>query len=217
MVLSAVYSRVLVEKDAHKSGSEDFRQQVFDWLQRIGVIEELEPAETNLLHTPLGKLDPKRVLNESWKSEGMVVLAWALQRAMLPPVHRQCEPFDVAKAMGFFGDRQSTALSSPHLRDSTDIENWADTYLTLHWRLRQFSVEPGRFDFVSYASGCDWGPLRLSELEIQENDLAIDGVRIEKVDPQVLRQTLSIVQERHQAFNWLLGLEPVYSAVTTDT
>jgi hypothetical protein len=50
-----------------------------------------------------------------------------------------------------------------------------------------------------------------------DNDLAIDGVRIDKVENAAYRRTLSITQERHQAFNWLLGFERLYSEVTTDT
>jgi len=217
IILASVSCRALIEKDAHKSGAEELRQKVFEWLQCIGVSDELEPSETALLCTPLGKLDRRMQLNESWKSEGMVVLAWALKNAILPPVHQQCQPSDVANAMGFLDDRENTVLSTPQLRDAAEIEGWADTYLTLHWRLRQFSAKPSPMDFVSYVSTCAWGPLRLTELEIQGNDLAVEGVRIERVDPQVLRQTFSIAQERHQAFNWLLGLEPIYSAVTTDT
>jgi hypothetical protein len=217
MVLAAVSCRAAIEKDAHNSGAEDLRQQVVEWIQRVGVAVELEPSESALRSTPLGRLERKTQLNELWKSEGMVVLAWALSCATIPPFHHQCEPSDVANDMGFLGDRRSTALNSPRLRDSAEIESWADTYLTLHWRLRQFSAMPVPIDFVSYVSACTWGPLRLNELEIQQNDLAINRVRIDKVEPDILRQTLSIVQERHQAFNWLLGLEKIYSAVTTDT
>jgi hypothetical protein len=82
---------------------------------------------------------------------------------------------------------------------------------------RQFSVHPGPLDFIEYASKCSWGPLRLDTLELQDNDLAIAGVRIDKVEYVRFREALSISQERHQALNWLLGLEPIYSQVTTDT
>jgi len=72
-------------------------------------------------------------------------------------------------------------------------------------------------DLVKYVSECTWGQLRIDELEIQDNDLAIEGVLIDKLDESARRHLLSITQERHQAFNWLLGFEQVYSKVTTDT
>jgi hypothetical protein len=217
LVLSAVSYRGLIEKDSHKPGAEELRQRVLGWLAQIGVAEEMEPAETTLLSAPLGKLDRKSTIDASWKSEGVVVLAWALHYATTPRVHVECDPPEIANHMGFLEDRADTPLHSPRLRDSSEIETWADTYLTLHWRLRQFSSHPGSMNFVNYVSACTWGPLRLDHLEILDGDLAIDGVPIDKVEHTAFRNTLSIAQERHQAFNWLLGFEHLYSAVTTDT
>lgn len=72
-------------------------------------------------------------------------------------------------------------------------------------------------DFADYASSCGWGPLRLDRIDLCEGDLSIQGIRIDRVEEPRLRKTLSIVQERHRAFNWLAGWEAMYSQVTTDT
>lgn len=217
LVLSAMSCRGLIEKDAHNPGAEKLRQEVVEWLVRIGVAEEMESSETALLSTPLGKLDRKSTIDATWQSEGMIVLAWALHYVEPPPVHVECEPTEIAHQMGFLRDRENTPLEIPRLRDPAEIEMWADVYLTLHWRLRQFSLHPGPMDFVNYVSACYWGPLRLDHLEILDADLAIDGVRIDKVEYAAFRRLLRITQERHQAFNWLLGFERLYSAITTDT
>lgn len=198
VVLSAVSCRALIEKDAHNPGAETLRQKVVRWLDSIGVTEEMEPAEVTLLSTPVGKLDRKTQLNATWQSEGMVVLAWALHCAELPPVHIECEPSDTANAMGFLDDRPNTPLHRPVLRVRSEIESWADTYLTLHWRLRQFSLEASPMDLVAYVSACSWASLRLDHLETLDNDLAIDDVRIDKFENATYRRTLSITQERHQ-------------------
>jgi hypothetical protein len=217
LVLSAVSCRALIEEDAGKQGAEDLRLRLLPWLETIGAAEELEPAETTLIATPLGKLEEKKGVDASWQSEGMVVLAWALGFAELPPVHVQCEPSDVANCMGFLDDRENTPLHNPRLRDGSEIEKRGDTYLTLHWRLRQFSINSAPMDFSAYALACKWATMRLDELEFQDNDLAIDGVRIDKVEFKRFREVLSITQERHQALNWLMGFEQLYSQVTTDT
>ncbi len=217
LVLSAVSCRGSIEKDAHNPEAEELRKKVVNWLDSVGASEELEPAEALLLSTPLGKLDQKTTMNATWQSEGMVALAWALDFADLPPVQLECEPSEIAACLGFLNDRHHTPLDCPRLRDWAEVETWADTYLTLHWRLRQFSVEPRPMDFVRYVSACTWGPLRLDHLQIVDSDLAIDGARIDKVEDAKYRRVLGITQERHQAFNWLLGFEPVYSQVTTDT
>jgi hypothetical protein len=217
MVLSAVSCRGAIEKDAGKPGAEELRQQILPWLEQIGAADELEPAEKTLISTPLGELDRKRSMNASWQSEGMHVLAWALHCAKLHPVHIQCDPAEIANEMGFLGDRDRTPMQSPIMRKTVEIEKWADTYLTLHWRLRLLESDPGPKDFVSCVAACTWGPLRLDQLELVNNDIAIDGVLIDQLDFNKYRTILSIVQERHQAFNWLLGFEQLYSQVTTDT
>lgn len=217
IVLSAVSCRALIEKDADKPGAEQLRKNVIEWLNRIGVSHEMERSEAMLLSTPLGKLDKKTTMDATWKSEGMVVLASVLGRVPLPAFYSECQPSDVANAMGFLEDRESTVLQRPKLRDSSEVAVWEETYLTLHWRLRQFSIESGPMDFAAYVSSCKWGPLRVDQLELCEGDLAVDGVRIDRLDHRVFRRTLSIVQERHQAFNWLIGWDSIYSQVTTDT
>jgi len=217
LVLSAVSCRALIEKDAHKPGAEGLRKEILPWLEAIGAIGEAEPAEIALISVPLGDLDPKRGLDPSWRSEGMAALAWVLGFSELPQVHVQCEPSDTAKSLGFLEDIEDTAMHRPRLRDPNEIERRTDTYLTLHWRLRQLSFDPMPMDFVAYASACKWAAMRLDELEIIENDLAIDGVLIHKVKNKKYHEVCSITQERHQALNWLMGFEELYSQVTTDT
>ena len=217
LVLAAVSCRGLIEQDSERTGAEELRQRIVAWLESVGTASELESDESVLLSIPLGKLDRKATMDATWRSEGMVVLAWALHFAQLPRFHAQCEPSDVANELGFLDERQNTALRSPRLRAPDEIEKWADIYLTLHWRLRRFSLRPDAMDFVTYVSECTWGPLRLDGLEIIDGELAVEGVRIDRLEYDRFRQLLSIVQERHQAFNWLLGFEPIYSQVTTDT
>jgi hypothetical protein len=217
VVLAAISCRGLIEKDAGKTGAEELRQEILPWLDAVGGAEELEPAETALLSTPLGELDTKKTINMSWQSEGMVVLAWALGYADLPAVHVECEPSDIANGMGFLAERQRTPLHSPQLRELAEIQSWADVYLTLHWRLREFSLRPVAMDLVDYVSRCQWAALRLDRLEIRDGDLAIDGTRLDKLEAKQFRRALGIAQERHTAFNWLLGFEPIYSQVTADT
>src|SRR5262249_54312979 len=98
-----------------------------------------------------------------------------------------------------------------------EIVQQANTYLTIHWRLREYSINPGAIDFADNVEHCVWGPLTLSEIDLIEGDLGIGGERIDRVSEDCRRETLSIVQERHQALNWLLGFAPAYSEVATDT
>ena len=135
----------------------------------------------------------------------------------MPRVYEICEPSEIANAIGFLQPREETALFAPHVREAAEIEGCADTYLTLHWRLRQWSLKPGRMDFVSYVSAFKWANMRLDELEVIDDELAINGVRIDKLDQRKYRETVSITRERRIALDWLLGFERLYSSVTTDT
>jgi hypothetical protein len=217
IVLAAVCCRGLIEDDAGKDGAEDLRIRVVAWVDRLGLAQELEEDERILLEAPLGVLDDRRRIDAGWRSEGMVVLAWALGCAGLPRHDEQCKPSDVANGFGFLSDRSETPLAAPRLRDCAEIEHWADTYLTLHWRLRQFSLDRRGMDFADFVSRCTWGPLTVEDLELIEGDLAIRGERIDLASEDECRTALGIARERHQAFNWLLGDDPVYSRITTDT
>jgi len=217
MVLSSISCRGAIERDFEKPGAEVLRQRILPWLVTIGVSSELEPIEKDLLETPLGKLDSRNALNSQWRSEGLVVLAWALKWAELPRPQDQCDPSELANSLGFLDERRNTPLHNPALRPNEEIETWGDTYLTLHWRLRLITSYPGTMDFIEVVDKCEWGPLRIDQLEIVENDVAIDGVRIDKIDAKKHGELLSIARERHQAFNWLLGFERIYSRVNTDT
>lgn len=217
IVLSAISCRALIENDANKPGAEKLRKDVAQWLADIGIAGEMEASEASLLSVPLGKLDRHSTIEASWSAEGMVVLAWVLGRASLPVFYAKCEPSEVANAMGFLAEREKTVLTRPRLRDLAEVSVAEETYLTLHWRLRQFSIDSKPMDFAAYVASCGWGPLRLDQVELCEGDLAIDGVRIDRLPYAVFRQSLSIVQERHRAFNWLIGWESLYSRVTTDS
>jgi hypothetical protein len=217
LVLAAVSCRASIESDSKKKGAEELRNQILPWLAEVGASRELEPEESAFISVPLGGLDHKRALDASWESEAMVVLAWILQCSELPKVHIQCDPPAVADGLGFLCSRQETALYLPSLREEKEIEAKRNTYLTLHWRLRQYSQDHLTMDFRKYVSNCKWADMRLDDLELLDGDLAIEGVSIGKTRYERYREVLSITQTRHQAFNWLLGFEPVYSQVTTDT
>ncbi len=154
---------------------------------------------------------------KQWYCEGMVVLGWVLGCTELPQFYLECDPTSVAHALGFLEERSATVLNEPRLRMSGEITEFEETYLTLHWRLRQFTIDSLAMDFSAYGSSCNWGPLRLDKIELLDGDLSVGGTRIDCLGQAQFRQALSVVQERHRAFNWLIGWDSVYSEVTTDT
>jgi hypothetical protein len=147
----------------------------------------------------------------------MLVLAWALGRSALVRYDQGADAGKVATELGFLSERPETVLADPVLRDSGEIGRWRDSYLTVHWRLRQYVLHPEPLDFREVVEYFNWGPLRVTELDLIDGDRAIRGRRIDRTSWEERELTYSIVRERHKAFNWLVGTGPVYSKVWTDT
>jgi Domain of unknown function (DUF4272) len=217
MALVGVACRAVLEFEADRSEAEFKRLHLCKWLDRIGVSDELEEKETSLLITPYRLLDERTLANAQWRGEGMLVLAWSLGRAELVRYDEECNAAEVAGRLGFLSERSQTVLTNPLLRESAEIRRWRDTYLTIHWRLREYDLTPIPLDFPDVVAQFNWGPLRLGDLELIDGDLAICGRRIDRASEDDRDRTYSIALERHKAFNWLVGSAAVYSAVSTDT
>ena len=217
LVLSAVVCRSGLEQDAGNKEAEKFRQHVVNWLEQLNLHTEAEPQELKLLKTNLGGLSRKETMDGTWHAEALAVLAWALGKYELPTYDVQVDGPEIASNLGFLNERGTTVLHSPSLRSSEEINAFADHLFTLHWRLRQFSLDQAPMDFENFAKTAWFGPLSMDGIRLREKDLEIRGLPLSTVPMEEWREALSIVQERHQAVNWLQGQERIYSQVTTDT
>jgi hypothetical protein len=217
LVLSAVTCRGFIEQEAGDKNAEAFREDVLNWLCDLVLKEEIEREEFSLLNSPLGTLTPKQTIDATWRSEGMAVLAWALGKIEMPLYDQMVDPQTVAESLGFMKDQASTSLYSPRLQSSADLRKFDGLMFSLHWRLRQFSLDHAPMNFIEVARTCWFGPLETAGLRFIENDLAIGEKAIGEASEGAFRECLSVAQERHLAANWLLGYGEVYSEVSTDT
>lgn len=217
LALAAVAARGIMEQDAGQDGVESLRQRIISWSASVGLDEELEEQELALLNTPLGELEHQSAVDAVWRFEGLAVLAWALIHVELPAYDSLSNPRELLRSVGFLSERPPTILENPRLRSTDEIARWALTYLSYHWRLREFWVNPGRLELAQFVAEVTWAPLTVDELRLIDGDLSICGHRIDLAPAEVLRKMSSIAHERHLAFNWLLGHHPTYSEVTTDT
>ena len=110
-------------------------------------------------------------------------------------------------------ERDNTILSFPELRPPHEIAALADQMFTLHWRLRQYSLNQSRMDYLEFARTAWFGPLSLNGLRLNGKDLEIQDVPIFQASEKQWREALGLAQERHQAANWLQGHDPIYSLV----
>jgi hypothetical protein len=217
LVLAAVACRSGIEVDAGNAKAEAFREGVVRWADEVGLTDEFEPSELALLRTPVGKLHDRQRIDASWRVEGLAVLAWALGRYELPPYDVNADGPGAGLAIGFLEEWKDTVLSAPRLRSADALTALADQLFSLHWRLRQYSLDGAPMNFAEFAPRAWFGPLPLDDLRICEVDLEVRGVPLFRAPEEVWRTVMSIARERQQAANWLEGHEPLYSEVTCDT
>jgi hypothetical protein len=217
MVLLSVACRAGLEKEPESPICIDKYRRLIEWISSIGIRDEFEAAEWTAVCTPLGQLPNRDTINLSWRTEGLAVLAWALYQTELPPYDQEADGPSIGRELGFLETNARKILDNPELRPMTDIEYMADLMLTVHWRLRDFTLDPKSMDFVEFANRCQWAVMPVSDLVLMNNDLVLRGKPLIEAPKDIFYECLSIAQERHTATNWLLGTEPMYSEVTSDT
>jgi hypothetical protein len=215
IVLATVSCRGILELDPARDEATRFWTRVSEWWSRLGLSAELEPSEAALLAAAFGTSSQQDLVDASWRSEALSVLAWALQRGGLPSHDEQVDPAVVASALGFLEDH--TALESPALRPAADLENYSNVALTIHWRLRDFSLNARALDFAKFCETAWFGPLSLDGVRLVEGDLAIGKLPISRAAEHDIRKVMSVAQERHQAANWLLDASSPFSETDTST
>jgi hypothetical protein len=215
LALASIACRAMLEQEAGDAGTEAMQQRLRDWLDGTGLHAALEPDEAELVATPLGQLGTKAAIDASWRAEGLYVLAWALDLQPELAHDRLVDPVASAAAIGFLD--AAPLACEPQLRGERAIDTFAARQLALHWRLRDWQLRPEPMDFAAMVRDCTWANLDVDHAALLDGDLAIEGVRIDQADAAQLQRCLSIAGERHQAANWLLGGDPLYSNVDTST
>jgi hypothetical protein len=115
------------------------------------------------------------------------------------------------------GEAAKALLANPTLRTREELRTLRDQLFALHWRLRNFYLNPGVMDFATFAQTCSFGPLDLSGLPLVEGDLGLRGERIDRAPQEVFSSAHSTAQERQQAANWLWEGPELYSQANVAT
>jgi hypothetical protein len=215
----AVTGRAILEQD--DPTAENVRETCADllaWVKDIGIDDEFEPDEREVVNRPLGQLDQRQQANATWRLESLVVLAWALKRFEIPPHDELVQLNPLWRSLGILDAGAARALlARPDLRSREELGALRNRLFALHWRLRNYHVSPKAMDFAEFAKTCWFGPLDITGLPLVDGDLALRGQRIDRADPEVLRSAHSTAQERHQAVNWLWEGPEVYSDASVAT
>ena len=178
--------------------------ELTDWVKRIGIEDELEHNEWEALQRPIGKMDQRMQTNATWRLEGLVVLAWALGRAAIPPADELVTFYPVWKSLGLLNvNVAKQLLSNPTLRSREEIRSKRGQLFAVHWRLRNFELNREVLDFAEFARTCWFGPLDLSGLSLNDGDLELQRARLDRRPRHIVGTAHSCAMERHKAANWL--------------
>jgi hypothetical protein len=217
LALTCVTARAVLERDAVDPSSRGTHDRLLAWARDVGIKDELEPEEWEVLQRPPGKLEEQMQINSGWRLEGLVVLAWALGRFELPPHDQLVSMHPLWRSLGLFDADAGTLLANLALRPREEIGALRDRLFALHWRLRNFYLHSGVMDFAEFARTCSFGPLDITGLPVVDGDLGLQGARIDQAPPDVFSSAHSATQERHQAVNWLWEGPRQYSLASVAT
>lgn len=218
LVLCAVVCRGFIEQEPKSRDNDALRRRVLDWLDGLKLMPEAEPKELAMLRAPLGTLPPQDAVDAGWRCEGLAVLAWALQVFELPGYDTEMEPKAVTEALGFlWAEEAAELLAAPTLRPAAELERVGRQLFALNWRLTEFSLRPKSLYFGAFAKDAWFGPLDASYVRLMQGDLAVGNQPIIRATPEEVAALASVARERHEAINWLLGQDPVYSRVAANT
>ncbi len=207
----AIAMRGLLEGDAggvDVAEADTMRAQLHDGLQcQPRLFEALDPAERELLETPVGAADPVLADEAIWAAEAGQVLLWALERRDLPRHDEQEHPFKVAKSIGVVSNVGGVPdnwllLRSPRLRAAAELAAQQRRLTAIRARLVAHTIDPDTpVDFLAFAA-----PLgEVDGVPTCAGDLAIEDEPVLTADPGAIANALAIAIERQAAIDWLLG------------
>ena len=220
LALTAVAARATVELD-HSQGVEDLEDipaRIAEWVNELGISDELEPQEWKVIQRPVGGLEQSDFINAMWRVEGAAVLAYALKLHDLPAYDELIVPPELYDSVGLLNvELGAELLAHPDLCDEDELQGLQEHLLALHWRVRDFSLRPEAMDFVAFSRDCWFGSFDLTNFRVLNGDLAIGDVPIAEAEPEDVSRVNSIAMERHLAINWLHGYSRIYSETDTST
>jgi Domain of unknown function (DUF4272) len=218
LALTAVTARAILEQDTANPEAKKTYKDLLTWINDLEIDDEFEPDEWTVLQRPLGKLDQQAQINSTWRLEGLVILAWSLGRFEIPPHDQLVSLKPLWRSLGILdADAAKALLAKPKLRPRKEIAAQRSRLFALHWRLRNYHVNPGVMDFAEFARTCWFGPLDIAGVPLIKGDLALQGKRLDKAPADVFSNAHSTSQERHQAANWLWEGPELYSDASVAT
>lgn len=213
----AVAYRGVLDINPERPNRDAYLARLADWFWSLNVGHELEEYERHVLDQPLGAIGAEPAAQISQSLESVSVLAWALQLVELPAHDQFVQAKRLADVLGLFREDTRFVIDSAELRCEAVLRAAADRIMAVHWRLREFELNPHPVDFAAMCRDSWFGALDADALPLINNDLAIGTESISRADPSLRQRIKLATQHRHRAINWLCGHHRLFSHVDTST
>jgi hypothetical protein len=214
MVLAANGARVFAENMFLES-PEEWTENIAELRAYVNteLVSELTADEKARHDAPAGAWSESDLLQDSWDREATAPLLWAL--GIQERTHWQHdrpiwdEIFDWPEMKTWRPEAKLLSLDK--------IDDEQRMYEAIYWRIRAREGESkSHIDYVRKLMGRS---AKLKHITIaSDGDLAnLEGVSVSSWNESFMNHTTSLVMERMQALNWLIGQESDWDKITLDT
>lgn len=191
-------------------------EELHQWYESLNLEDEAESLEKTIIYTPIKKLSEQDMINSTWGLEALSVLAWSLSYFEIPVYDELVHTDKLLHDLSFLDSIAALSkIQTAELRSSDDLSRYSEEIFAYDWRMVDFRVNPKKLNFLEVKIGP--APFDHTWAKLIDGDLAIQGKRIDKANPNDISTAQSIAVERHKASNWLQGYAQKYSHITTDT
>jgi hypothetical protein len=218
LVLSAVVCRSNSDHDPTNPDAIDLWSRLKAWIESLDVAAEIEPAETEMIHAPLGSLDNNKRIRATWHAEGLAILAWALGRSSFPRCGQKVDPYELTDSLMFLDGEAGAVIQTAQLRPRVELDACRQLLYAIHCRLREFQRRKEARSIAHWIEPTWLDALVVDSPLGRTSDLRVGDVEIADAEEEKVNQYEWAVYERHRAAIWLIGEEgPLYSQVPVDT
>jgi hypothetical protein len=241
LVGRASLEREVIDGDYPVRENEQVRRNVLSWIKDYGLNPELETDEHKFLNTRVGHADEQNVIDAEWRSEGLAVLAWALERCELPRYDKTIGEnlSQIMDSVAFLSSAaQADRSEVVRLRPASEIDRFQSHITIVGWRVQQFRISREHPIYQDALAGLGAGRTGVGEamdfeqylrahpnfkeywfdgLQLIDGDLAIGDTGIADAPREEVKKCSSIATERQIAAYWLQGDNEIYSNVSPAT
>ena len=213
IVLGSILRRLALEH-VDRDSDGDAAEEVFDlraWLSEQGLDVTLTARESELLASPVGRLDPAAVAEASWQSEGLAALSWAVGMTDRIGPTDGVDIADLLQQLPMPWDATASFVARASLAPEKDIADARETTEVWHWRvsveaLRRVAPAADRreYDMAIRETAAEAATAGLIN-ETREGDFAIAGQSVSSLSSGEIDRIIAITGERLRALNWLCG------------